>query len=382
MPWESKTVKDMRKEFVQKAIQQEINLSSLCREYGISRPTAYKWIERFKNGEGFEDKSHEALFKPRKTSCEKEELILVTRSEHPTWGPRKLKRYLEDKGHNELPATSTIADILKRNSCITPEATEKHTPWKRFEKDKPNEMWQMDYKGNFGMSNGARCFPLTILDDCSRFSLCINAKDNERWTPAKDCLERVFEEYGLPKAILCDNGNPWGSLGKGYTMFDIWMMQMNVLPIHGKVLHPQTQGKDERFHRTLKEDILNRTIIRDLEHAQEEFDKFRYCYNYERPHESLGLDVPAKHYRVSKKPYIKAVKEPEYDSGKQLRKVNFKGYISIDRHRYFLSDSFIGKYVEIVPLDEKTIQLCYGNFSVAKINIEEKQILSKKIYRR
>ena len=382
MPWETKTVEKLRKEFIQKAIQKEISLSALCREYEISRPTAYKWIERFKSGEGFSDRSHEALFKPRKTPAEKEELILYTRQEHPTWGPRKLRRFLCEKGYDELPATSTIADILKRNNCISEEASEAHTPWKRFEKDNPNDMWQMDYKGNFGLCNGMRCFPLTILDDCSRFSLCINAKDNERWLPVKACLEEVFREYGIPKAILCDNGNPWGSTGKGYTMFDIWMMQMNILPIHGRILHPQTQGKDERFHRTLKEDVLKRTVLRDLKHAQEEFDKFRYCYNYERPHEALQLDVPAKHYKPSKMPYIETIKEPEYNIGKQLRKVNYKGYISIDRHRYYLSDSFIGKYLEVVPEDEKTLNLCYGEFAIAKVDIEEKRIISKKIYRR
>ena len=382
MPWESKTVEKIRKEFIQKAIQKEISLSALCHEYGISRPTAYKWLNRFQNGEGLKDKSHEAIIKPRKTPIEKEELILYTREEHPTWGPRKIRRSLEDKGFKEVPATSTIADILKRNNCISKEASEAHTPWKRFEKEEPNEMWQMDHKGNFGLSNGMVCYPMTLLDDCSRFSLCINAKDNERWLPTKDCLSNIFREYGLPKTILCDNGNPWGSSGKGYTLFDIWMMQMNVLPIHGRILHPQTQGKDERFHRTLKEDVLKRTILRDLEHAQEEFDKFRYCYNYERPHESLGLDVPAKHYKPSKRQYIENLREPEYDIGKTLRKVNYKGYISIDRHRYFLSDSLIDKYIEIVPTSEKTLNLCYGEFAIAKIDIAEKKILSKRIYRR
>ena len=382
MPWESKTVEKQRREFVEKAIQKETSISGLCREYGISRPTAYKWIERFQNGGDLADRSHEALFKPRKTPIEKEELILYTRLEHPTWGPRKIKRFLYEKGYAQLPATSTIADILKRNNCISKEATEAHTPWKRFEKDKPNDMWQMDHKGNFGLCNGVRCFPLTILDDCSRFSLCINAKDNERWSPTKACLERVFEEYGMPKSILCDNGNPWGSSGTGYTMFDIWLMQLNVLPIHGRILHPQTQGKDERFHRTLKEDVLKRTVLKDLEHAQEEFDKFRYCYNYERPHESLGLDVPAKHYKVSETQYIGIPKEPEYDTGKQLRKVNYKGYVSIDRHRYYLSDSFIGKYLEIVPEDETLLNLCYGKFYIAKIDTKEKRFVSKKIYRR
>ena len=165
-------------------------------------------------------------------------------------------------------------------------------------------------------------------------------------------------------------------------MLSLLIMQMNVLPIHGRILHPQTQGKDERFHRTLKEDVLKRTILRDLDHAQEEFDRFRYCYNYERPHEALGLDVPAKHYKVSTRAYIRNPKEPEYDSGKQLRKVNYKGYVSIDRYRYYLSESFIGKYLELVPEGENLLNLCYGEFAIAKIDTKEKQIVSKKIYLR
>ncbi len=382
MPWENKTVEKLRKEFIQKAIQKETSISALCREYGISRPTGYKWIERFKSGEGLSDKSHEALFKPRKTPIEKEELIVYTRLEHPTWGPRKLKRFLYNKGYDNLPATSTIADILRRNDFISLEASEAHTPWKRFQKDTPNDMWQMDFKGNFGLLDGTRCFPLTILDDYSRYSLCVNAMSNEQWIPTKACLEGVFREYGLPFSMLCDNGNPWGSNCVGYTLFDVWMMQLDVLPIHGRRLHPQTQGKEERFHRTLKEDVLKRTVLRDMKHAQQEFDRFRYCYNHERPHEALNLDVPAKHYKASKRPYIKTPKEPEYDSGKQLRKVNYKGYISINCYRYYLGESFIDKYLEIVSEDEKNLNLCYGKFAIAKIDTEQKLIVSKKIYRR
>ena len=143
-----------------------------------------------------------------------------------------------------------------------------HTPYKRFEMSHPNDMWQMDYKGHFAMVNGERCHPLTMIDDHSRFSLCIDASSNEQWIPTRESLVRVFREYGMPKAILCDNGSPWSDNTNGYTPFEIWMIQMDVLPIHGRPIHPQTQGKDERFHRTLKEDLLNRTPIRDLEHAQ------------------------------------------------------------------------------------------------------------------
>lgn len=372
----------IRREFVTRAIMREESISELCRQYKISRPTAYKWIERHRTGEGFGDKPHTPFRKPNKTDSSKEQLILQVRFAHPTWGPRKIHRFLLDKGYTELPAVSTIAAILKRHGMITPEATVQHTPWRRFEMKEPNVLWQMDYKGHFGMLNGARCHPLTILDDCTRFSLCVDAKENEQWLPTKHSLVRIFCEYGLPLGILCDNGKPWGDTANGYTPFEVWMMQLDILPMHGRPMHPQTQGKEERFHRTLKEDLLAVTPIQNLTHAQEAFDAFRYCYNYERPHGALGLNVPAKLYAPSKRPYIEEPKEPEYACGIQLRKVNVNGYVSLLRHRYYLSESFIGKYLEIVNESEKIVSLCYGNFVVARVDLEERLFVSRRISRR
>lgn len=160
------------------------------------------------------------------------------------------------------------------------------------------------------------------------------------------------------------------------------MMQMDILPIHGRPLHPQTQGKDERFHRTLNEDVLKRIPIRNLIHAQEVFDAYRIEFNTERPHEALDLDVPAKHYRKSKRAMPERLLEPEYDVGKTLRKVNYKGYISIQQHRYYLSETFIDKYIELIPWDENILALCYGNFVIAKINLAEELFVSRRIYRR
>ena len=159
-------------------------------------------------------------------------------------------------------------------------------------------------------------------------------------------------------------------------------MQMDVLPIHGRPLHPQTQGKEERFHRTLNEDILKRTPIRDLAHAQQLFDSYRLEFNTERPHSALNLDVPAKHYKKSPRMMPDVLKEPEYDAGKSLRKVNCKGYISIQNHRYYLSETFCGKYMELLPLDGDILAVCYGNFLVAKIDLDEKLFVSRRIFRR
>lgn len=382
MPWKEETVEDQRRTFVRRANEAGCNFSALCREYQITRRTGYKWLERYRSGEALSNQSKAPLHRPHKTSLEVEELILSVRSKHPTWGARKILRYLSDKGNEGLPAPSTATSILKRNGFISPEESARHTAFRRFVRDAPNELWQMDFKGHFAMMNGSRCHPLTMKDDHSRNLLCLDAYDNERWEGVKGSLNRVFLDNGLPDAILCDNGAPWGDNHGGYTPFELWMMQMDVLPIHGRPFHSQTQGKEERFHRTLNEDLLKRIPIRDLAHAQQLFDSYRLEFNTERPHSALNLDVPAKHYRKSPRKMPDVLKEPEYDLGKTLRKVNCKGYISIQNHRYYLSETFIGRYMELLPLDGNTIAVCYGNFIIAKIDLDEYLFVSRRISRR
>jgi len=382
MPWKEETVENQRKNFVSEAIREGCNFSELCRRYGITRKTGYKWVERYMSGSGLTNQSTAPHFSPRKSSAETEDLILSVRIAHPSWGARKILRYLSDRGCKALPAPSTTTEILKRNGFVLPEESAAHTAFKRFERDQPNDLWQMDFKGHFAMLCGTRCHPLTMKDDHSRMLLCLDAYENERWPSVKHSLNRVFEEYGLPMSILCDNGPPWGDSHGGYTLFEVWMMQMDVLPIHGRPMHPQTQGKEERFHRTLNQDVIKRTALKDLVHAQEVFDAYRYEFNHERPHGALNLDVPAKHYRESIRRLPSEIKEPEYNCGVSLRKVNCKGYISIDRHRYFLGDSLVGKYMELVPCDDDQLSICYGNFIIAKLDLNDRMLVSKKIYRR
>lgn len=382
MPWKEEAVEDQRRTFCVHADEFGCNFSALCREFGISRATGYKWLERYRGGDALHDRSRAPLARPRKTEADVENLLLSVRQTHPTWGARKILRYLENHGSTDLPAASTVAAILKRNGFVTPEESAAHTAFKRFQRDTPNDLWQMDFKGHFGMLDGNRCHPLTMKDDHSRQLLCLDAYENERWNNVKTSLERVFSENGLPNTILCDNGAPWADNHQGYTPFELWMMQMDILPIHGRPLHPQTQGKEERFHRTLKADILKRVAIRNLAHAQQVFDAYRLEFNTERPHDALGLDVPAQHYRPSQRRMPETLREPEYDAGKTLRKVNCKGYVSIRQQRYYLSETFVGKYLELVQKDEQLVELCYGNFVVARIDTDERLFVTRRISRR
>lgn len=382
MPWEKKTVEKSRMEFVSEVMRREDSISEICRKYGITRKTGYKWIERFQSGESLDNKSHVPFHTPHKTPQAMEEIILQLRDEHPSWGGRKLKRRLEDLGYTDLPAVSTICEILKRTNRIDPEESEKHTPFIRFEYPNPNDLWQMDYKGYFNMLDGNRCNPLTITDDHSRFNLCLDAKENQNTEVTKSSLERVFSEYGLPEKILCDNGPPWRDSKGGYTLLEMWFMQLGILPVHGRPCHPQTQGKEERFHKTMIDEILKFTVIRDIHHAKEVFEPWRYEYNYERPHGSLAMDTPSKHYCKSKRLYTpQMIKEPEYGSGINLRKINCKGYLSIRRKRYYFSETFIGKTIELKERENHLTDVLYGNFNIAIIDLREQRIISRKIMR-
>lgn len=379
MPWKENTVMSKRESFTAEALLHETSFAALCRRYGISRKTGYKWLDRAREGLSLEDQSRQPHHSPGRTPPEMEALILDARDSHPGWGPRKLEAYLHSRGHEELPCTSTIGKILKRGERIDPVQSEKHTPWNCFEREAPNELWQMDFKGDFNLLDGSRCYPLTILDDHTRFSLCLEAMENQRYTDFYSTFSRVLSEYGLPEEILCDHGKPWSDGKSGITAFDVWMMQLGILPIHGKVRHPQTQGKEERFHRTLKNELLRHRPLKDLADAQSAFDLWRLSYNTERPHEALGMDCPVKYYRPSPRSLPSMLREPEYGSGENVRKVNVRGYLSYQGNAYFLSESLIGKYVTLSPGKNETMTVHYGDFCVARLGLREHTILSRHI---
>lgn len=381
MPWKEKTMDQVRLEFVRRVLDKEASKSALCREYGISRVTGDKWIKRYLSGEKLTDRRRTPKTNPNKTPEEIEKIILDLRTKRPAWGPRKLKKRLEDLGYQDIPARSTIGQILLRNNYIEIEQTITRKKYQRFERSKPNELWQTDFKGHFKMLNKLRCHPLTVLDDHSRFSLCIDAKASERYPGVKKSFTRLFGEYGLPESLLCDNGNPWGDSKNGYTLFEIWLMQLEILPIHGRPYHPQTQGKEERFHLTLKKELLKYHKIEDLADAQNKFNWWRKIYNHERPHDAINLAVPASRYKPSKKKMPLKLKEPEYNGKTNVRKINYKGYITINRHRYYFSESFIDKYVELKMKNEYIISINYGHFEVAKFSLSQNMFVSKRIKR-
>ena len=373
----------LRTDFVNEVAAGEMPKTKICAKYSISRVTGDKWLNRFSQGESMANRSNVPFHTPNKTDPETENKIVNVRLKHPAWGPRKIVRYLENAGETGLPSPSTVGAILMRNGLVSKEASLAATPYKRFEREQPNELWQADFKGKFLMQDGLYCHPLTILDDHSRFSLCVDAKPGQRYVTTVESFARVFEEYGKPMSLLCDNGNPWGtSQSTGYTRFEVWLMQHDVLPIHGRPGHPQTQGKEERFHRTLKAEVLKHTVIRDFAHAQKEFDEFRICYNTLRPHNALNLDTPSTRYKPSTKQVTAVSDDWEYPQGYQIRKVKSTGIFTLGNQGYFLSEALGDRTVAI---HESSVKGCmnvyFRNFRVGRVNVDERVFVSRKIYR-
>jgi transposase InsO family protein len=337
MPWKEETIMSLKEEFIMQALLREKSFSQLCLDYNITRKTGYRLLNRYqKEGmSGLINRSTKPVSSPFKTDRKIEEAIINLRLQQPTWGPRKIAKYLANKRMNKLPAPSTITTILKRNNMISIEESLKRQKLIRFEKEKPNELWQIDFKGKFQLLTKQTCYPLTIIDDCSRFSLCIKACKNEQYFTVKNRLSYIFHQYGLPEQINVDNGSPWGnSKLLPYTALTVWLMQLGIRVTHSRPRHPQTNGKCERFHRTLKNDLISRYPMRSFSHAQKLFDNWRHLYNHERPHEAISMDVPAQRYEASKKIMPSYVPCIEYNDDAILRKVRDNGYISYKNNEY------------------------------------------------
>lgn len=380
MPWRNKTVEEIRKEFVE-AAQKEGNISQLCREYGISRPTAYKWIKRAANGEELSDKSKAPHNKANKTSPETEREVLLIRQDNPGWGGKTINKVLLNSGCDDVPCPKTINNILKRNGCITHEESLKHRPFKRFEKSECNEMWQTDFKGEFKMLDGNYCFPLDILDDKSRFCIAIKPVLRTANTVIPTFKE-AFYEYGMPKSILSDNGAQFAGFKKGYTQFEKWLMNHDILPIHGRVMHPQTQGKIERFHRSMKYELLKHKAFKDINEAEIALRDWRTKYNEIRPHEALDMKCPAEVYQRSSREYVDKVERYEYSGAYHVIKINSWGYARFAAWQEYLSETMVGEFVEFRPNPlGDSFFACYRNFVIAEFSAIDGSLLNRNIRR-
>ena len=355
------------------------NMTELCHRFGVSRSNGYKWLGRVaaEGAAGLAEQSRRPLSSPSQTPQELVAQVLAVRAMHPTWGGRKIRRVLQNEGV-AAPAASTITEILRRAGQLDGPRAGEARGWTRFEHPEPNDLWQMDFKGHFALEAG-RCHPLTVLDDHSRYSLEIGACGDERTETVQGRLERVFRRYGLPRRILADNGSPWGTAGSAarHTRLTVWLLDLDVPVIHGKPYHPQTQGKDERFHRTLKGEVLDGALFPGLRQAQAAFDAWREVYNCKRPHEAIGLDTPSRRYRMSPRPLPTSIDPPDYEPQAKVRTVHDGGWISFKGRQINCSKAFVGRRLALRATDtDGLFDLCYRRHLLAQVDLRQEIVKS------
>lgn len=370
MPFREVSRMSEREEFVRLASAEGANRRELCRRFGISPTTGYLWLGRFREEgvAGMAERSRRPRVSPARSAPAMEAAVLKIREENPCWGGRKIAAALRMEGA-AAPAPSTVTAILRRNGIALgtkagPPATS------RFEKDRPNALWQMDFKGHVAMRAG-RLHPLTVLDDHSRFSVVLAACPDQRGRTVRAALVAAFRRYGLPDAIITDNGAPWGDgPGSRWTPTGVFLIEQGVAVSHSRPYHPQTLGKDERFHRTLKAEALSGPPFADLRAAELALARWRDRYNLERPHEALGLAPPASRYTASLRSYVEHVAPYEYGPDDRLRRAQHGGLISFEGRAYRIPKAFRGKTVALRPGPEDGVMTVhYRHQQIAELDL-------------
>lgn len=367
MPWMERDVNEQRVRFVIRAASGKELMTALCREFGVSRPTGYLWRKRFQEGgrvSAVLERSRRPRHSPRQTSAQQQEQVLALREQYG-WGARKLQVLLREQG-TALPVI-TIHRILQRHGRIS--KWERHEPApQRFECSAPNQLWQMDGKGKYRLPQG-HCYPLCIVDDHSRF--LVGLYGLSAWTAewVQRCLQQSFERYGLPDALLSDHDPLWWSNtnGHGLTWLSVWLIEQGIRLYHGRVQHPQTQGKVERFHRTLEAALRHRGKPRTPAEWAAALREIEQVYNRVRPHQALNMQRPAERYRPSARSYQGAPRAWEYPVGSVVRRLNPAGCLCWEQQQWFVCEALAGRWVRVENVGELLL-VSYRHMYVREID--------------
>ena len=386
MAWKSASpLEEVRLEFLTLWAKNEKSVSQLCREYGISRKTAYKWKKRKADGGGLQDLSRRPKHFSNVTTDTVVERVLEIREKYPTLGGMKISIMLKRKGIEGVPSGSTVTEILRRHNLLNPRAVAEATHIIRYNKSRPNEMWQADFKGHFCLNSGKRCHPLNIIDDYSRYAIRSTPLMSETFQDVQPVFISAFRKNGLPETLLCDNGNPWGTPQKnGITMFEVWAMELDVLVLHGRPLHPQTQGKEESFNKTWKRECLEKLGPHpDFLDVLTESEAFRCFYNDERPHSAIGNMAPADLYKPSERQYPESITPWEYPSNIIVRRVSKNGTIYFDGGHHYVGEGLQTKDIGIVvsSTHPNCVNLIFRNFKIGRMNLSTHCIEFLRVYR-
>lgn len=369
MPWKVTGVVEQRIAFVQQVSSGLKPFAVVCRFFGISRPTGYRWWHRYQSSgcmTALEDRSRRPQRSPGRTTARSEVRVVALRQRYG-WGARKLRVLLSHEGIG-LPEI-TINRILKRHGLVCREASSRPA-LRRFERSCSNELWQMDFKGEMAYTGGW-CYPLSVLDDHSRFVVSLSALSGTKAVPVQQSLIRTFKQYGVPQAILMDHGTPWWSSTNrhGLTWLSVWLMQQGIRLHYSGVGHPQTQGKVERFRRTLKQAVRRQGRPQTLPAWQVWLSDFRTEYNELRPHEALDLHPPTSRYQSSRRVYMPHPPEWEYSEGAMVSRLNTQGCLTWQHRRLFVCEALAGQRVQVEPLDQLLL-VRYRNTYVREIDLK------------
>jgi transposase InsO family protein len=380
MPWKETHVMDARLDLILR-IEEGDSIAEAARQCGVSRKTAHKWIVRYAQGGVAElaDHSRAPLAHPNALEDETILRVIGLRSEHPTWGPRKLMHWLlQDKPELPCPAASTIGVLLKERgltACRRPRRPLKPYSQPLAHCTTPNRVWCADFKGWFRTGDGRRCDPLTITDGYSRYLLRTQALAHPTLAATRPVFEATLREYGLPEAIRTDNGVPFASTsGIGLSRLAVGWIDLGITPERIRPGKPQENGRHERMHRTLKAETL-RPPAETLRKQQQRFDRFREEYNHSRPHEALDYQTPASVYQMSPRPYPSRILAPQYDTEAAVCRVYDKGSFYYKGTSYFLTDVLAGRRIALAATQyEGVLSIHYRHVCIASLNLQTKQI--------
>ena len=380
MPWRVSGVVEKRKQFLAEYATGEWTMKDLCAAHGITRPTGYAVLRRYAESgvAGLQERSRAPGRHPNQTPAAIEAEVLALRRKHPRWGPRTLKKLLEDRdGQIAWPAASTIGGMLEREGLTKPRVKRRRVePYRRpFQAVlEPNDEWAGDFKGWMRTRDGERIDPLTISDSCSRYLLRCQAVEKTDGERVQAIFEAAFRQYGMPRAIRTDNGPPFASRAiAGLSRLSIWWIKLGIVPQRIEAGHPEQNGRHERLHRTLKEATAMPTQ-RNRRAQQRAFDEFRHEYNEVRPHQALAMHTPAAIYHASPRTYPARVPEPEYDR-MAVRRVQQRGDICWKGHHHiFVSEVLYGERIGLLPIDDRYQRLYLATTPIARFDTHKLRI--------
>jgi transposase InsO family protein len=368
MPWKEHDVMEERFRFIEEWRSQDWTMAELCRFYGVTRATGYKWVERYEavGMDGLRDLSRSPRRHPNEVSEDIEEWVIALRGKHPSWGAPKIRARME-RDHQLVPAESTIGAILKRNGLTVarprrPRSRPSTEPLAHAEAS--NQVWSADFKGWFRTLDGKRIDPLTISDNYSRYLFRCQSVAAADTLHSKPVFEAAFREFGLPNRIRTDNGAPFGSSGEsGLTALSVWWIKLGIVPERIEAGKPQQNGRHERMHRTLKHETASPPAV-NRRRQQERFDRFRQEYNQERPHQALGQKTPGSYYEPSPRPYPGRPQPAEYPTAWQVRRVSPGGQIRWANSYVFVAHPLEGDSVGLEPIGERLWRVWFYSYEV------------------